>query len=46
VAGERTHNSRRILIGLLVLVLITVSAGIGLLVANWPECMRYFTARH
>lgn len=40
---ERTPNLRRILIGLMVIVLIAISAGIGLLVANLPECMRYFT---
>jgi hypothetical protein len=29
----------------MVIVLIAVSAVIGLLVANWPECVRYFAAR-
>jgi hypothetical protein len=42
VGEERTPNLRRILIGLMVIVLIAVSAGIGLLVANWPEYVRYF----
>jgi hypothetical protein len=29
---------RRILIGLTLLVLVAVSAAIGTLVANWPQC--------
>lgn len=46
VGEERTPNLRRILIALMVIVLIAVSAGIGLLVANFPQCMRYFAAGH
>jgi hypothetical protein len=29
------------LIGLTLILLIAVSAGVGLLVANWPDCARY-----
>lgn len=46
VAEERTPNLRRILIALMVIVLIAASAGIGLLVANFPACLRYFGAGH
>jgi hypothetical protein len=37
---------RYALIGLTVIAVIAVSAGIGLLVANGPECIRYLTAGH
>jgi hypothetical protein len=30
-------TTRRILIGLTIIVLVVVSAGIGVLVANWPQ---------
>lgn len=33
---------RRILVGLLVLALAVVSAGVGVLVANWPASAQYF----
>jgi len=34
------------LIALTEIVVIAVSAGIGLLIANWPQCMHYLAARH
>ncbi|MGH8221122.1 MAG: hypothetical protein ACREUT_21520 [Steroidobacteraceae bacterium] len=39
---EPTTLLRRVLIALTLIGLVAVSAGIGLLVANWPECVRYF----
>jgi hypothetical protein len=42
VVEERTTLVRRILIGLTLILIVAVSAAIGLLVANWPQCMRYF----
>jgi len=46
VGDERAPILRRISIGLVVIVLIAVSAAIGLLIANWPECVRYLGAGH
>jgi len=45
VADERSSNLRRFFILLALIVLIAISAAIGLLVANGPEYLRYFTAR-
>jgi hypothetical protein len=33
-----------VLVGLTLIVLIAASACIGLLVANWPDCLRYLRA--
>jgi len=35
-----------LLVGLTLIVLIAVSAGIGLLVANWPEYLRHLEGGH
>ena len=43
---ERTTVLRRALIVLVLVLLIAFSAGIGLLIANWPQCVRYFAAGH
>lgn len=42
VGDEPTTLLRRALIALTLIVLVAASAGIGLLVANWPQCVRYF----
>ncbi|MGH8260356.1 MAG: hypothetical protein ACREUG_11760 [Steroidobacteraceae bacterium] len=34
----------RVLVALTLIALIAVSAAIGLLVANWPACLRYLGA--
>ena len=44
MGDERTSILRRTLILLMMIALIAVSAAIGLLIANWPACVRYFAA--
>ena len=46
MGNERTSILRRTLIFLMMIALIAVSAVIGLLIANWPACVRYFAAGH
>ena len=46
MADKGTSLLRIMLIGLTEIVVIAVSAAIGLLIANWPEFMRYLSARH
>jgi hypothetical protein len=35
---------RRILIGLILIALVIVSAGVGVVVANWPQSAHFFGA--
>jgi hypothetical protein len=41
VGHERITLGHRLLVGLALIVLVAVSGGIGLLVANWPQWARY-----